>query len=200
MKEVAGMSKCQECQQNEVFVHFGEGMLCLDCYNGRMAKQFGVAATSYPEGVAIRDGVGEVHHFQLRKRLDPIGIFMEAEEQKSGGYHFKVQGDLFGDQGELLLQLIGKAERGMAEKYVERGTFPNGQSYDSIKNNRLAGRVEWNPADEARPLLVVDGKSYTWEEIGKMLMAFEGFQVKLEMMDPYEEMEWESETAENKTK
>ena len=80
MKEVAVVSKCQECQLNEVFVHFGEETLCLECYNGRMEKQFGVAATSYPEGVAIRDGLGEVHHFQLRKRLDPIGIFMEAEE------------------------------------------------------------------------------------------------------------------------
>lgn len=74
------MSKCQDCQQNEVFVRFGEETLCLNCYNGRMAKQFGVAATSYPEGVAIRDGLGETHHFQLRKRLDLINIFMEAEE------------------------------------------------------------------------------------------------------------------------
>ncbi|MGH2317022.1 DUF7713 domain-containing protein [Planococcus sp. SE5232] len=74
---------------------------------------------------------------------------------------------------------------------AERGTFPNGQSYDSIKNNRLAGRVEWNPADEDVPLLMVDGNSYTWEEIGKMLMAFEGFQVKLNMVDPYEAIEWE---------
>ena len=196
MKEVAVVSKCQDCQQNEVFVHFGEETLCLDCYNGRMEKRFGGAATSYPEGVAIRDGHGEVHHFQLRKRLDPIGIFMEAEELKSGGYHFKLQGDLYCDQGRLLLDLIAKAERGMAEKYVERGTFPNGQSYDSIKNNRLAGRVEWNPLDEDVPFLVVDGNSYTWEEVGRMLMSFEGFQVKLEMMDPYEEIEWETETEE----
>ncbi|MBT2572036.1 hypothetical protein [Planococcus sp. ISL-110] len=55
------------------------------------------------------------------------------------------------------MELMAKAERGMAEQYVERGTFPNGQSYDSIKNNRLAGRVEWNPRDEDVPLLVVDG-------------------------------------------
>ncbi|MDQ0428796.1 hypothetical protein QOZ98_001623 [Planomicrobium stackebrandtii] len=34
------------------------------------------------------------------------------------------------------------------------------------------------------------------EEIGKMLMAYEEFQVKLEMMDPYEEIEWEPEAEE----
>ena len=188
------VSKCQDCQLNEVFVHFGEEKLCLKCTNGRMEEQFGVAATSYPEGVAIRDGLGETRHFQLRKRLDPINIFMEAEELEPAGYHFKIQGDLYCDQGRLLLDLIAKAERGMAEKYVERGTFPNGQSYDSIKNNRLAGRVEWNLADEDVPLLVVDGNSYTWEEVGRMLMSYEGFQVKLEMVDPYDEIEWEPET------
>lgn len=196
MKEVAVVSTCQDCQQNEVLVHFGEEKLCLDCYNGRMEKLFGVAATSYPEGVAIRDGLGKVRHFQLRKRLDPIGIFMEAEERKSGGYHFKLQGDLYCDQGKLLLELIAKAERGMGEQYVERRTFPNGQPYDSIKNDRLAGRVEWNSADRSAPFLVVDGQSYTWDEVGKMLMAYEGFQVKLEMMDSYEEIEWEPETLE----
>ena len=188
------MSNCQECLQKEVFVHFDEEKLCLDCYNGRMEKQFGVAATRYPEGVSIRDGLGEVHHFQLRKRLDPLGIFMEAEELESGGYDFKVQGDLCGDQGELLLKLIAKAERGMAERYVEKRTFPNGQTYHSIKDNRLAGRVEWNQADRDKPLLAVDGQSYTWEEVGNMLMAYEGFQVKLEMKDSYEEVEWTSET------
>ncbi|MGH2317026.1 DUF7686 domain-containing protein [Planococcus sp. SE5232] len=113
-------------------------------------KAVGIAAISYPEGVAIRDGLGEVHHFQLRKRLDPIGIFMEAEELKPERYHFKLQRDLYCDQGRLLLELIAKTERGIAEKYVDKRTFPNGQSYNSIKNNRLAGRVEWNPLDGRR--------------------------------------------------
>ena len=194
------MSKCQECLQKEVFVHFDEEKLCLDCYNGRMEKQFGVAATRYPEGVSIRDGLGEVHHFQLRKRLDPIGIFMSAKEQKSGGYQFNVHGDLYGDQGELLLQLIDKAERGMTEMYVERGMFPNGQSTNAIKDSRLAGRVESNPADRDVPLLAVDGKSYTWEEVGNMLMSFEGFQIKLEMVDPYEEIVWTSQTEDEQAK
>lgn len=185
------MSKCQECQHRDVYIHFGEEKLCLDCYNVRMEKQFGVAATSYPEGVTLRDGNGEVHHFLLKKRLDPLGIFMEAKEMREGGYEFNVQDDLYSDQGELLLRLIAKAERGVTEIYVERGTFPNGQSYNSIRNGRLAGRVECNPANEDIPLLAVDGKSYTWGEVGRMLMRYEGNQVKLEMLDPYEEIVWE---------
>ncbi|RNF39616.1 DUF7713 domain-containing protein [Planococcus salinus] len=184
------MAKCQECQKNEVYIHFGEDRLCLDCFNEIMANELGVEAESYPEGVTLRDGKGEVHHFRLRKRLDPMGIVMEAEEQASGGYHFQVFGDLHGDQGELFLQLISKAERGMAEMYVEARKFSNGQSSLSMKKDRMAGRIEWNPLDEDVPVLVVDGKSYAWKEIGKMLMSYEGFQVKLEMVDPSEEVRW----------
>ena len=110
---------------------------------------------------------------------------------KQGGYDFKVQSDLYTDQGELLLQLIAKAEKGMAEAYVEEGTFPNGQRYHSIRSGRLAGRVEWNPVGGDVPLLAVDGKSYTWDEFGRMLMSYEGFQVKLELVDPYDEIEWD---------
>lgn len=189
------MEECQLCGRDDAYIHFGEERICLACYNGKMTKELDVEAESYPEGVTIRDGRGEVHHFRLRKRLDPIGIFMEAEELGSAGYQFKVQGDLYGDQGELLLQLIAKAESGMANMYVERGQFPNGQRYDSIRNHRLVGRIEWNPDDEELPLLVVDGKTYTWEEIGKMLTAYEGFQVKLEMLDSYEEIEWDAERS-----
>lgn len=187
------MSKCQECQKNDVYVHYGEEKLCLDCYNVRMEEQFGVAATSYPEGVMIRDGDGEVHQFLLRKRLDPLGIFMEANEMKEGGYKFNIQGDLYSDQGELLLELIAKAERGMAKIYVEQGMFPNGQSYHSLRNDRLAGRIEWNPAGDGVPLLAINGKAYTWKEVGKMLMHYEGFQMKLEMVDSYDEIRWEGE-------
>ncbi|CEG22038.1 hypothetical protein BN1080_00958 [Planococcus massiliensis] len=117
------MTKCQKCQKNNVYVQFDEEKLCLDCYNGRMEKQVGVAATSYPEGIMIRDGEGKVHQFLLRKRIDPLGIFMEAIEMVESGYEFKIQGDLYGDQGELLLELIAKAERGMAENYVVRKCF-----------------------------------------------------------------------------
>ena len=183
------MTKCQLCGQHKVYIHFNKESICLDCYNGKMFKELGVRAESYPEGVTIRDSRGEAHQFHLRKQLDPISIMMEAEELAPGGYRFAVHGDLDGDQGELLLQLIAKAERGMAEQYAEQGQLPDGQSYHSIKNHRLAGRIEYNSMEEDVPLLVVDGKPYTWEEIGKMMMTYEGFQVKLELLDPSEEVE-----------
>jgi len=37
------------------------------------------------------------------------------------------------------------------------------------------------------PPFVIDGKSYTWQQIRRMPMTFEGFQVKMEICDKAEE-------------
>ncbi|WP_169835275.1 DUF7686 domain-containing protein [Planococcus faecalis] len=55
-----------------------------------------------------------------------MGVSMEAEELEDGGYQFTIHGELDVDQGQLL-ELIAKAERGMAEIYIQKGEFPNGQ-------------------------------------------------------------------------
>jgi hypothetical protein len=31
--------------------------------------------------------------------------------------------------------------------------------------------------------IIIDGKPFTWGKVGKMLMAYEGFQIKLKMFD-----------------
>ncbi|ANU17888.1 hypothetical protein BBI11_12975 [Planococcus maritimus] len=190
------MTICQVCTQSESYVRFGEEYLCLDCYNEVMAKHLGVSATNYPEGVMIKDGQGGAHQFRLRKRLDPIGIIMDAEEEHDGGYQFREYGELHEDQGELLLRLLDKVKKGMLEVYIEESEFPNGQKYHLLPNDRFVGRVEPSRADRDTPLLSVDGKYYTWEEVGQILMHYEGFQVKVEMVDISEEIEWKKEQRE----
>lgn len=131
--------------------------MCLDCYNGEMAKELGVQAESYPETVSIRDGEGEPHVFYLKKRLDPEGIFMEAVENGTGHCAFEVKGDLYGNQGELLLGLLTKIERGLAERFILG---------EELTSDRLAGTIAYDKDWEEIPLVVVDGKTYKWEEIG----------------------------------
>jgi hypothetical protein len=42
--------------------------------------------------------------------------------------------------------------------------------------HRLSGVIERDPETEgARPLLIVDGRTFTRDQIGRMLMTFEGF-------------------------
>jgi hypothetical protein len=37
---------------------------------------------------------------------------------------------------------------------------------------------------EGMPLLVIDGREVSWEEFGRMLAAFEGWQFRMEIVDP----------------
>ena len=118
---------------------------------------------------------------------------MAAEELKSCGYQFAVHGELECDQGQLFLQLIDNAKRAMMETFIQEGQFPNGQRYHVLKKDRLVGIVESSKEEDGTPVLVVDGKPYTWEEIGKMLMSYEGFQLKVEAVDISDEIEWVDE-------
>jgi hypothetical protein len=43
--------------------------------------------------------------------------------------------------------------------------------------------LEYDETSDGTPLIIIDGKPFTWEEVGKMLMAYEGFQIKLKMFD-----------------
>ena len=38
------------------------------------------------------------------------------------------------------------------------------------------------------PLLIIDGREITWDELGRMLMSFEGWQFKLTVADKSEEL------------
>ena len=53
----------------------------------------------------------------------------------------------------------------------------------------MRGRIECDADNDDRmPLLAVDGKEITWQEMGRMLMTFEGFQFKLDIRDKSEEV------------
>jgi hypothetical protein len=62
--------------------------------------------------------------------------------------------------------------REMAQRHVERTQF----GWQLTGEHRLVGRIEWDAETNGElPLIVIDGKPFTWEQVGRMLMTFEGF-------------------------
>ncbi len=48
----------------------------------------------------------------------------------------------------------------------------------------VRGRIEWDDAEEGRvPTVVHHGRAYSWDQLGEMMMSFEGWQFKLEIID-----------------
>jgi hypothetical protein len=65
------------------------------------------------------------------------------------------------DPLELLGKLIGKMRRALALTHLE---------------------------DHRVPMVVIDGREITWDELGRMVAAFEGWRFKLEFRDRSEEI------------
>ncbi|MDW0113134.1 hypothetical protein QT711_08040 [Sporosarcina saromensis] len=47
----------------------------------------------------------------------------------------------------------------------------------------MKGVLSYHETDSEGPLVIIDGKPFTWNEVGHLLQAIEGFQVKIEMKD-----------------
>ena len=72
----------------------------------------------------------------------------------------------------------------MGRKHLEESELGLGIGDDMI----VRGRIAWDDdADGQLPLLIIDGKKVTWEEFGRMMMSYEGWQMKMEIYDRSEE-------------
>ena len=57
-----------------------------------------------------------------------------------------------------------------------------------IADQTVCGQIDWDAAHDGRvPLLVIDGEEVSWDEFGRMLMTFEGWQFRMEIADRSEE-------------
>lgn len=75
----------------------------------------------------------------------------------------------------LFEKLLRKIKAGLATKYLE-----NFEGQFHIKNDEVAGRIEYQSSEEsAGPDVVIDGKRFSWEEFGRMVYTFEGWNFKL---------------------
>ena len=53
----------------------------------------------------------------------------------------------------------------------------------------VQGMVESDRVCDGRtPILIIDGRGVTWDEFGRMLMSFEGWQFKVNLADKSEEI------------
>lgn len=163
--------------------------MCFHCHNELMSEEINANLESQPESISIQDSQGISRHFKIVQRLLPMGIFIEAEETIECGYKFVVHGELDCDQSKLFQKLIEKIKQGVAVKHVKTESFPNGQVLNSFIKKEIVGRIEYDENREVMPLVIIDGKPYTWDQLGEMMMSIEGFQVQLKIFDITDDVE-----------
>ena len=162
-------------------------ILCSGCFNKQAAMLMGLKIEELdPQLIEIRGRGRKKHVFFISRMIHPTGIALKAIEIQDGeqkGYQIGVNGDLDCNQAELYEKLIKKVKKQVSRKYLEVRKI-GWEKKPCIKDFEVAGRIEWDENYDGRiPLVVIDGKEYTWMELGEMLMSFEGWNFKLKIFD-----------------
>jgi hypothetical protein len=164
------------------------GERCYRCFNEELADRLGIAFDNTPIApIVVADAEGVRHRFEIRSMLVGTGHAMYACEVRSrdaaGGYRFEVLGDLEANAQDLFRLLRERIRQGLSVRHVQQTEH----GCQLTPAHRLSGLIEWDPETQgALPLLIVDGRTFTWDQIGRMLMTFEGFTLNAIVEDTIE--------------
>lgn len=179
---------CKDCKRDvlnydvaRLTTDEGEVSLCLDCFNKRIESEYGIQTTKVEKtSLLLKDKDGNEHFFRIKKIIVPTGFLLEAQEfidDKPKGYSFDVHGEVDCDQKKLEEELLRNVKKGLSYKSIEKDDM----SEDSLKE-KVFGRIDCDSeSDSNGPMMIIDGKEYTWEDFGRMLEMYEGWKFKLEL-------------------
>ena len=165
-------------------------LLCGRCFNLEVARLGGLVDFEHIdfEPLTMSDARGREHVFQFRTHLFAAGVAIDAiefNEDQSQGYRFQVIGNEEGDLLELLARLVTKMRRGLANSHLEESQHGLQISDPGI----VRARIDSDPDGETdMPVVVIDGRNIPWDEFGRMVATYMGFQFKLEMHDLSDEI------------
>jgi len=191
-------STCESCRQqvpgwNIVNLGEREGVdreLCGRCFNLVIARRSGLEDFEHVdfEPIDLIDARGQVHEFHFQLRLLGHILSLESFELRDhapGGYQFQEIGDPYDDPEDLFDDLLERMERALAVTHLDEtrdGLQVNG-------GNTLRGRIDCDHAGaRATPVMIVDGREISWDEFGRMLSSYEGWQFRLELVDKSDEV------------
>ena len=163
--------------------------LCNRCFNNEVARVLGLERFEHVrlQPIVMTDCGGEKHEFHFGIRLLGHLMALDAFELKAGvpgGYQFEILGEPDGDPLPLLGSLIERKRRSLSVRYLE-----SSEGGVHIADETVCGRIEWDQSGDGRvPLLVIDGQDVSWDEFGRMLMSFEGWQFRVAIRDRSEEV------------
>ena len=165
---------------------------CLKCYNKIISDSTGADYEDVEfEPIIIKDLDGKDHKFHFTVRLLGDRVAMDAFEIKNGhpgGYEFSILGDIEDELFGLFGKLFERLRRALSNKHIYKEETT--QSWQITNDDVVRGQLhcDLDSSDERLPLIVIDGKEISWNQFGRMLMTYEGFNFKLEIFDRSEDI------------
>jgi hypothetical protein len=182
---------CHDCGTAEVRVHLGDVPLCDRCADIRIALYTRLAELPAPPApMTVRDGEGRTRSFRFRLWRAPTGV--EAELEETGvpvgeGYQRSVLGSHDCDVEALIARLRELALEEIDHRFLEPN--PHREGWILI-DDCAEGQLIWNDEQQiGTPYnVVIDGRTLSWEELGRTLEPYEGWRFRIEIADRIEDV------------
>ena len=194
---------CKKCGKSRLRYGFvslssGDGKageeMCPFCFCRQMAQS---SETELPEPfdfepISLEDGNAKMHTFHFIPSLF-VGACVEAVEiLESGdvGYRFSVLEPHGTSLVSVHMSLLEKVKRSISVKYLKATSWEQGGNRLYVRGSAINGRIEESSGEdfEHSSTVVVDGKEYTWEEMGRFLASYAGFNFRLEIYNKTDAM------------
>ena len=160
--------------------------LCWECNNQLAAKYLGINLEPFRNGIYEFAGIRDKNHkFMIHKIIHLVGIGYQAVEvtgNDTPGFRVEVMDDLDCNQLDLFNKLEAKIKKTIFKRYLKTVTSPYGNRQTVLKDDEVVGRLEYDDNSENHKV-IIDGQSFSWDDLGRMLNAYEGFQFKLMIFD-----------------
>ncbi len=169
---------CADCGAQPISMFLATVPLCDRCYDARIAAEHGwprLPEPPVPETLTGPDG--RRHRIAYRLWRSPGGIAVEAAEgdRSSDGYFAQVVGAHDADVSMLVERAKAAIRRRIGRLDLELSS--RGDHW-IIAGDDLTGRLVWR--DDGQPYgVVVDGRHLSWDEFGRALEPFEGWEFRL---------------------
>lgn len=165
--------------------------LCDRCADRRVAAHTGFPELPPPPApITFAGPDGERHVLAFRLWRAPTGIEVELHETgvpEGEGYSFAVLGAHDADITVLVDHVRSRALAEISRLQLEPNPHREGWL---VRGDEVTGRLEWNSErGVGGPYnAVVDGRTLTWDELGRALEPFEGFRFRIVIEDPCDDL------------
>jgi len=177
---------CEDCGNSDANTWLSNVLVCDRCYDKRIAEGTGFPRLPDPPPPVLLHGPdGRDHRLRFKIWRAPTGIEVQLEEAGvpvGEGYRFAVLGDHDGDVGDLVARVRTLAESGIGRLYLEPARHREGWA---LRDDEVAGQLVWDDeGDYGKPYrVIIDGRTLSWEELGRALESYEGWRFRLVIED-----------------